>query len=221
MSPQKEATAAAKVALEAAKAAGLSREETEKRRKTAKRSSETEKSSKHLVFFGSEKDENRLHRHRPQIASTHPNCKKNKKGTKHMRRSWRETSLGGKAAAAAKSSPEWRSWRETNEGRQGGRSSQEQARMEIMQGDKWRQGQPRAGQNGDDAERQIKGDKWRQEQPRGPEWRSCRETNLFLPDSSPVHVCFTPNTSWLKNAEKACRLLADCGWNLASIGYQP
>ena len=34
---------------------------------------------------------------------------------------------------------------------------------------------------------------------------------LFLLDSSPVHVCFTPNTSWLKNAEKACRLLADCG----------
>ena len=43
---------------------------------------------------------------------------------------------GGKAAGAAKSSPEWRSCRETNEGRQGGRSSQEQARMEIMQGDK-------------------------------------------------------------------------------------
>ena len=40
---------------------------------------------------------------------------------------------GGKAAGAAKSSPEWRSCRETNEGRQGGRSSH---RMEIMQGDK-------------------------------------------------------------------------------------
>ena len=43
---------------------------------------------------------------------------------------------GGKAAGAAKSRPEWRSRRETNEGRQGGRDSQEQARMEIMQGDK-------------------------------------------------------------------------------------
>ena len=45
---------------------------------------------------------------------------------------------GDKAAAAAKSSPEWRSRRETNEGIQidEGRSSQEQARMEIMKGDK-------------------------------------------------------------------------------------
>ena len=31
-----------------------------------------------------------------------------------------EITKGDKAAAAAKSSPEWRSWRETNEGRQGG-----------------------------------------------------------------------------------------------------
>ena len=77
---------------------------------------------------------------------------------------------GDKAAAAAKSSLEWRSRRETNEGRQGGSGSQEQPRMEIMKGDKrretrqqrqptGRQGQPRAGQNGDHAGRQMKGDK--------------------------------------------------------------
>ena len=41
---------------------------------------------------------------------------------------------GDKAAVAAKSKPEWRSCRETKEGRQGGRESQEQAR--IMQGAK-------------------------------------------------------------------------------------
>ena len=43
---------------------------------------------------------------------------------------------GDKAATAAKSSPEWRSCSETNERRQGCRGSQEQPRMEIMQGDK-------------------------------------------------------------------------------------
>ena len=43
---------------------------------------------------------------------------------------------GDKAAAAAKSRPEWRSCREANEERQGGSGSQEQARMEIMKGDK-------------------------------------------------------------------------------------
>ena len=43
---------------------------------------------------------------------------------------------GDKAAAGAKSRPEWRSQRETNEGRQGGSGSQEQPRMEIMQGDR-------------------------------------------------------------------------------------
>ena len=43
---------------------------------------------------------------------------------------------GDKAVAAAKSSPEWRSGRETNEGRQGGSRTQQQARMEIMKGDK-------------------------------------------------------------------------------------
>ena len=52
---------------------------------------------------------------------------------------------GDKAAAAAKSRPEWRSGRETSEwreggrgsqGRQGGSGSQEQARMEIRKGDK-------------------------------------------------------------------------------------
>ena len=70
---------------------------------------------------------------------------------------------GAKAAAAAKSRPEWRSCRDTNEGRQGGRGSQEQPRIEIMKGDKRRetrrQGQPRAGQNGDHPGRQMKGDK--------------------------------------------------------------
>ena len=44
----------------------------------------------------------------------------------------------GRQGGRLKSSPEWRSCRETNEGRQGGRGSQEQPRMEIMQGDKWR-----------------------------------------------------------------------------------
>ena len=96
---------------------------------------------------------------------------------------------GNKAAAAAKSSPEWRPWRGANEGTRGGsgsqeqlrmeivkgdkwretnegRSSQEQARMEITKGDKWRQEQLRAAQNGDHAGRQMKGDKWRQERPR-------------------------------------------------------
>ena len=46
---------------------------------------------------------------------------------------------GDKAAGAAKSRPEWRSCRETNGDRQGGSGSQEQARMEIMQGDKCRE----------------------------------------------------------------------------------
>ena len=41
---------------------------------------------------------------------------------------------GDKAAAAAKSRPEWRSCRETSEGRQGGSGSQEH-----MKGDKWRE----------------------------------------------------------------------------------
>ena len=45
-------------------------------------------------------------------------------------RSWRETSLGDKAAAAAKGSPEWRSCRGTNEGTQ----------RETMKGHKGRQG---------------------------------------------------------------------------------
>ena len=88
---------------------------------------------------------------------------------------------GDKAATAAKSSPEWRSCRETNEGRQGGSSSQEQPRMEIMQGDKWRktrrQQQPRAAQNGDHAGRQMKGDKAAAAAKSSPEWRSCREIN--------------------------------------------
>ena len=85
---------------------------------------------------------------------------------------------GDKVAAAAKSSPEWRSCRETNEGRQGGSGSQEQPRREITQGDKWRktrrQRQPRAGQNGDHAGRQMRRGGSRKSR---PEWRSCRGTN--------------------------------------------
>ena len=90
-----------------------------------------------------------------------------------------------KAAAAAKSRPEWRSWRETNEGRQGGSSSQEQngdheggemkrdkaaaAAKSIPEWRSWRE-QPRM--------EIMKGDKWRatrrQQQPRA-EWRWWRE----------------------------------------------
>ena len=47
----------------------------------------------------------------------------------------------------------------TNEGRQGGNGSQEQPRMEIMQGDK------------------MKGGKAAGAAKSSPEWRSCRETN--------------------------------------------
>ena len=84
---------------------------------------------------------------------------------------------GDKAAAAAKTSPEWRLWRGTNEGRQGGSGSQDQPRMEIMKGDKWRetrrQRQPRPAQNGDYEGRQMKGAAAKT----SPEWRSWRETN--------------------------------------------
>ena len=45
--------------------------------------------------------------------------------------------------------------------------------MEITKGDKWRQEQPRAGQNGDHAGRQIKAGAAKSR----PEWRSQRETN--------------------------------------------
>ena len=73
--------------------------------------------------------------------------------------------------------PNERLWRETNEGRQGGSRTQQQARMEIMQGDKWRetrrQRQARAGQNGDHAGRQMKAGAAKSR----PEWRSRRETN--------------------------------------------
>ena len=172
-----------------------------------------------------------LHWHRPQIASTHPNCKKktNKKGTKHMR-SWRETSLGGKAAAAAKSSPEWRSWRETNEGRQmkaeapksrpewrscretnegrqGGRSSQERARMEITQGDKWRetrrQEQPKAGQNGDKWRETNEGGRGSQGQARmeitkGDKWR---ETNEGRSSQEQARMEITNGGKWRETNE--------------------
>ena len=89
--------------------------------------------------------------------------------------------------------------RERNEGRQGGNGSQE----EIMQGDKRRetrrqrqpragqygdhagrqmrearrQGQSRAGQNGDHAGRQMKEGKVAGAAKSSPEWRSCRETD--------------------------------------------
>ena len=66
---------------------------------------------------------------------------------------------GYKVAAAAKSRPEWRSRRETNEGRQR------------------RHRQPRAGQNGDHAGRQMKENKAAGAAKSSPEWRSCRETN--------------------------------------------
>ena len=56
--------------------------------------------------------------------------------------------------------PEWRSRRVTNEGGQ-------------MKGDKRRQEQPRAGQNGDHAGRQMKAGAAKSR----PEWRSRRETN--------------------------------------------
>ena len=96
-------------------------------------------------------------------------------------RSWRETSLGDKTAAAAKSSPEWRSWRETSLGDKGGSGSQEQPRMQIMKGGKWsetrRQRQPRAAQNGDHEGRQMKRDKAAAAAKSSPEWRSWREAN--------------------------------------------
>ena len=67
-----------------------------------------------------------------------------------------------------------------NEGRQGGSGSQEQARMEIMKGNKWRETrrhrQPRAGQNGDHEGRLNEG----RQGGSGSQWRSgrkWRETN--------------------------------------------
>ena len=135
-----------------------------------------------------------LHRHRPQIAFPKKlgdkwKAIKGEAGGGEYRnqhwetneRIWRVTRQmkGDKAATGAKSRPEWRSRRETNEGRQGGRGSEEQPRMENMQGDKWRktrrQRQPRAGQNGDHAgasqeqpRMEIrKGDKWRKTRRQG------------------------------------------------------
>ena len=65
---------------------------------------------------------------------------------------------GDKAAAAAKSSPGWRSGRERNEGRHGGSGSQQQARIKIVLGHKWRETRRQAAKS-------------------RPEWRSRRETN--------------------------------------------
>ena len=59
--------------------------------------------------------------------------------------------------------------RKTNEGR----ISQEQARMEITQGDTWRQGQPKAGQNGDHTGRPMQAGVAKTR----PESRSRREIN--------------------------------------------
>ena len=54
-------------------------------------------------------------------------------------------------------------------------------KWKTMKGDKWRetrrQRQPRAGQNGDHAGRQMKGDKAAAAAKSSPEWRSGRETN--------------------------------------------
>ena len=57
----------------------------------------------------------------------------------------------------------------TNEGRQGGNGSQEQPRMGIMQGDKWRDTMRQR--------REMKGDKAATAAKSSPEWGSCRETN--------------------------------------------
>ena len=76
---------------------------------------------------------------------------------------WRETNEGRSSQEQARMEiTKGDKWRETNEGRSG----QEQARMEITKGDKWRQEQPRAGQNGDHKGGQMKRNKWRQERPR-------------------------------------------------------
>ena len=57
-------------------------------------------------------------------------------------------------AGAAKSRPEWRSRRGTNEGRQGGRSSQKQARMETNEGRQMKAAG--AAKNGDHKGRHMK-----------------------------------------------------------------
>ena len=86
--------------------------------------------------------------------------------------------------------------RETNEGR----SSQEQARMEILQGDKWRQGQPRAGQNGDHAGRHMKAGAAKSR----PEWRSCRETNGGRGSQEQARMEITKGDKWREtNAAKS------------------
>ena len=65
-------------------------------------------------------------------------------------------------AGAAKSRPEWRSRRGTNEGGQmqprAGQNG-DHAGRQMRETNEGRQMQPRAGQNGDHAGRQMKGDK--------------------------------------------------------------
>ena len=134
-----------------------------------------------------------LHRHRPQIAfpkklgdkwkamkgEAGEGGHRNQSGRQMTGYEGRQIMKGDQAAAAPNSRPEWRSCREINEGRQGGSSSQEQDRMEIMQGDKWRatRRQPRAAQNGDYEGRQMKGNKAAAAAKSSPEWKSWREAN--------------------------------------------
>ena len=127
----------------------------------------------------------RLHRHRPQIASINPNYKKqNKKGTNHTR-SRREASLGDKAAAAPKNSPEWRSWRGTSlEDKAAAKSSPEWG--------SWREtslGSKAAAAAKSSLERRSwraksLGDKAAAAAKRSPEWRWWRETNGASTDGS-------------------------------------
>ena len=91
-------------------------------------------------------------------------------------------------AGAAKSRPEWRSPRETNEGR----SSQQQARMEIMQGDKWRETNEGRGSQEQARMEITQGDKWREanegkQMKAGaaksrPEWNEGRSSQYALDD---------------------------------------
>ena len=73
-------------------------------------------------------------------------------------RSWRETSLGDKTAAAAKSSPEWRSWRETSLGHKTAAAAKSSPEWRS-----WRE--------------TSLGDKAAAAAKSSPAWRSWRETN--------------------------------------------
>ena len=109
----------------------------------------------------------KLHRHRPQIASTHPNCQRKNKTRKELSICDREERQGG---SGSQEQPRPEIMKGDKVGRQGG--SHEQPTMEIIdkaaaaakssqtQGDKADRaaGQPRPGQNGDHAGRQMKVD---------------------------------------------------------------